>query len=280
MGSQLINRSTKLVSMTSAGEIFYEFARNSLRQFSQTEDEISALEGKPRGLIRFCAFELCSRFFLPERIAHVADKYPDIRVDVLYTDRLVDPIGEQLDFALRGLFPVSSELITYPLWRYENMLCASVRYVERMGLPQTPGDLSRHVVVVNAGSARVLHDWYFKSSSGSVIRAGVKPRHTVNNSLALYELLCEGVGVGRLADWVAMPAIEQGILTRVCPDFSLVSSAGQHPQMHVVYGSKGLPRKCRVLLEALRDKPRFQPPPRRAARSRPASQRGASKKRS
>src|SRR5690606_34995659 len=102
--------------------------------------------------------------------------YPDLRFDILYTDKTVDPIEEQLDFALRGLFPISSELITYPLWSYKYFLCASAEYIDWMGCPRVPEDLYEHSIVVN-GAPRSVSTWYFTSSTGNH-RITLRPPHT------------------------------------------------------------------------------------------------------
>jgi DNA-binding transcriptional LysR family regulator len=94
-------------------------------------------------------------------------------------------------------------------------------------------------------------DWYFKSEVRTV-RMRMQAAHRVNTGSGLYELVCAGVGIGRLANWVAQPALKAGTLVQVCPAYRLVSSTGHRPQMHAVYGSKGLPRRTKVLLDALR----------------------------
>jgi DNA-binding transcriptional LysR family regulator len=98
---------------------------------------------------------------------------------------------------------------------------------------------------------RILKDWYFQSAARTV-RMHVQPAHRVSTGSGLYEMLCSGLGVGRLASWAAQSAIEAGTLVRVCPAYRLVSSSGHSPQMHAVYGSRGLPRRTKVFLDALR----------------------------
>ena len=92
---------------------------------------------------------------LPAVLRRYAEDYPDVRIDISYTDKWVDPIAEGLDFAVRGGFPASSELLGARLWPYERLLCASPDYVARMGLPREPEDLVRHRLIMHTGP-RVL----------------------------------------------------------------------------------------------------------------------------
>ncbi len=250
LGIQLIQRSHKLLSLTGAGEIYYDFAKKMLEVQTEAEDEIANLQSNPKGWIRFSAPDICSRFFLPQHIGALSKHFPNIRIDVLYTDAMVDPIQENLDFSIRGAYPAASELIGYPLWQYERVLCASPSYIERHGLPQEPEELTHHTMVLHT-APRILKDWYFKSEARTV-RMHMQASHRVNTGNGLYDLICSGVGVGRLASWVAQSAIKTGILVRVCPSYRLVSSSGQDPQMHAVYGSRGLPRRTKIFLDALR----------------------------
>jgi DNA-binding transcriptional LysR family regulator len=250
LGTQLLQRSHKLLSLTGAGEIYYDFAKKMLEVQAEAEEELSNLQSDAKGWIRFSAPDICSRFFLSEQIATFSRQFQDIRIDVLYTDVVVDPIEEQLDFSIRGAYPAASELIGYRLWQYERVLCASPDYVEQHGLAREPEDLALHTIVLHT-APRILKDWYFQSTLRTV-RTHMQAAHRVNTGSGLYEAVCCGLGVGRLPGWVAQSAIEAGTLVRVCPAYRLVSSSGHNPQMHAVYGSRGLPRRTKVFLDALR----------------------------
>ncbi|MDY7546732.1 LysR family transcriptional regulator [Glaciimonas sp. CA11.2] len=252
LGVQLLQRSHKLLSLSGAGEVYYDFAKKMLEVQAEAEDEITNLQSGVTGSIRFSAPEIFSRFFLPEQIGIFTQDFSDMRIDVLYTDIIVDPIQENLNFSIRGVYPTSSELIGYPLWSYDRILCASPAYIKKHGTPIEPEDLSGHTIVLHT-APRVLKDWYFKSDART-LRMHMPATHRVNSGAGLYELIRTGMGVGRLASWVTKTAIENGELVHLCPAYRLVSSSGKSPQMHAVYGSKGLPRRAQMLLELLRAK--------------------------
>jgi DNA-binding transcriptional LysR family regulator len=252
LGVQLLQRSHKLLRLSGAGELYYESAKKMLEVQTEVEDEIGNLQSGATGSIRFSAPEIFSRFFLPEQIGILAQDFPDMRIDVLYTDVVVDPIQENLDFSIRGAYPTSSELIGYPLWDYDRILCASPAYIGKHGAPNEPEDLSGHAIVLHT-APRILKDWYFKSDART-LRMHMPATHRVSSGTGLYELIRAGMGIGRLAAWVAKPAIDSGELVHICPAYQLVSSSGRSPQMHAVYGAKGLPGRAKMLLEVLRTK--------------------------
>lgn len=250
LGTPLLQRSQKRVSLTAAGDVYYDYARRMLEVQAQAEESIAELQNESKGWIRFSAPEICSRHFFPAQLARLSKEFPDVQIDVLYTDAIVDPIQQQLDFSLRGAYPISSDLIGYPLWEYDRILCAAPDYIEQFGMPTEPEHLKEHQLVLHT-APRILKDWHFACESRTV-RLHVHASHRVNTGTGLLELVAAGMGIGRLSEWVAAPYLKNGTLVRVCSDYKLVSSSGQHAQMHAVYSSRGLPKRTKMFLEWLR----------------------------
>jgi DNA-binding transcriptional LysR family regulator len=250
LGMALLQRSQKRVALTAAGEVYYDYARRMLAMQAEAEEALADVQDTPKGWIRFSAPDIGSRHFFPAQIARLAERFPDVQIDVLYTDAQVDPIQETLDFAIRGAYPADSDLLAYPLWEYDRILCASPAYAARAGLPREPEQLAEHPLVQHV-APRVLKDWHFASATRTV-RLHMRAAHRVNTGNGLLELVLAGAGVGRLASWVAAPYLQSGALVRACPAYTVVSASGQPAQMHAVYGSRSLPRRTRVFLDALR----------------------------
>src|SRR5450830_194452 len=141
LGTTLLQRSQKRVSLTAAGEVYYDHAKRMLEVHAEAEEALANLHNEAKGWIRFSAPEICSRFFFPTQLATLAREFPDLQIDVLYTDVVVDPIQEKLDFAIRGAYPASSDLIGYPLWEYDRILCAAPAYIDKAGLALEPEQL-------------------------------------------------------------------------------------------------------------------------------------------
>jgi DNA-binding transcriptional LysR family regulator len=250
LGVPLLQRSQKRVALTAAGEVYYDHAQRILAVQAEAEESMAELENMPKGWIRFSAPEIGSRHFFPAQIARLAARFPEVQIDVLYADALVDPIQEKLDFAIRGAYPAPSDLIGYPLWEYDRILCAAPAYVGQAGMPQEPEEVAEHRLVQHT-APRILKDWHFASAARTV-RLHMRAAHRVNTGNGLLELVLAGAGIGRIASWVAAPYLDSGALVRVCPAYTVVSGSGQPAQMHAVYGGRSLPRRTRMFLDALR----------------------------
>lgn len=250
VGSELLQRSQKLLSLTAAGASYYPHARQILDLQAAAEEALAGLGGEAPGWIRCAAPESLSIGVLPAVLADFGRQHPDVSIDVRFSDEPLDPIQEKLDFTIRGAFPQSSELIGFPLWNYRRHLYASPDYIRRMGLPLHPDELARHELIMHT-APRILKDWHFVAD-GEQRRFRVAPRYRLNSGAAVYHAARAGAGIARLADWLAEAAVRDNALVKVCPAYRLTSSAGLDPQMHAVYARGRLPARVRLFLDALR----------------------------
>ncbi|OAS94428.1 LysR family transcriptional regulator [Achromobacter xylosoxidans] len=250
VGAQLLLRSKSSVALTPQGESYFEYARELLRLESQAREALHDAQQGDQGRLRFSAPDLLGVTLLPAVLRRYAAEHPGVTVDIHYTDKAIDPIAEGLDFAIRGGFPASSDLLGARLWPYERLLCASPDYVACMGLPREPEELARHRLIMHTGP-RVLKDWHLRRDK-RIVRMHAEPAVRVSTSSGLMALALQGVGIARLADWAAAPEIARGTLVRVCPGYTATSARGVAPQMHAVYGSRSLPARARAMLAAIR----------------------------
>ncbi len=250
LGRELVSRNHRNVSLTPAGEAYYEIAKSALRQLASAGEVFARSASELQGWVRFSAPPILESRLLPEALAEVAARHPSLHLDITYTDAFVDPAQAGLDFAIRGGYPASSSLIGQTLWRYDRYLCASPAYVERHGFPERPEELDGHSFVIHTGP-RLLRDWHLHDGRGTV-QVHVDTTHRVNTGSGLTELLLRGVGISRLASWVAQPLLDSGALVRVCPRHTVVSRTGQPAEMHVVYQGHELSGQSRAVIAAVR----------------------------
>jgi DNA-binding transcriptional LysR family regulator len=251
LGRDLVNRNSRSVSLTAAGEAYYEVAKSALRQLAAGTEIVAGDPAALHGWVRFSAPAVLESRILPEAIAVLADSHPGLHLDVTYTDAFVDPAASGLDFAIRGAYPLSSGLIGQSLWRYRRFLCASPGYVRQHGMPHEPVDLPDHRFVIHTGP-RLLRDWHL-SDGESTTRAHVRPTHRVSSGAGLLAFLEAGSGIGRVASWIAEPLMAEGRLVRVMPKYTVVSRTGQQAEMHVVHQSHALSNSSRAVIAALRE---------------------------
>ena len=249
-GVKLFNRSSNAVSLTEAGERFLPHAYKMLDLQREADEDLAGLSGLAHGWIRFSAPEFLGHGVLPRLIAQYCEHYPDVNVDVIFTDETIDPAKSKLDFSIRGAFPQSSDLIGFPLWSYSRYLYASPGYLERRVMPDSIEALEAHSLILHT-APRILKEWNFRSEE-QAISFRVHPKFRFSSGAAVFHAALAGVGIARLADWLAEPEVEAGRLVRVCPEYKLTSSSGESPQMHAVYPAGSLPLRVKSLLEVIR----------------------------
>ena len=249
-GVKLFNRSANAVTLTEAGERLLPHAQRLLDVQRDAGDELAALNGSAKGWIRFSAPELLGLEVIPGLIADYCQHYPDVNIEVIFTDETIDPAKSKLDFSVRGAFPQSSDLIGYPLWSYSRHLYASPDYLKRKGTPTTIDALENHALILHT-APRILKEWNF-CREGRMTSLRVNPKLRLSSGTAVFKMALAGAGIARLADWQAEPEVQAGHLVRVCPDHTLTSSTGENPQMHAVYPAGNLPLRVKFFLETVR----------------------------
>ncbi|QXI26480.1 LysR family transcriptional regulator [Pseudomonas vanderleydeniana] len=249
-GVKLFNRSANAVSLTEAGERLLPHAYKMLDLQREADEDLAGISGLANGWIRFSAPESLAHGVIPRLIAQYCERYPQVNIDVVFTDETIDPARSKLDFSIRGAFPQSSDLIGFPLWSYARYLYASPAYLERCGMPDSIEALDRHSLILHT-APRILKEWNFRNDQ-QAIGFRVHPKFRFSSGAAVFQAALAGVGIARLADWLAEPEVEQGRLVRVFPAYRLTSSSGENPQMHAVYPAGNLPQRVKMLLELIR----------------------------
>src|SRR6185312_5020169 len=164
LGIQLLNRTTRKVSVTEAGRAFYERCTQILAEVEEAETAASDLHSTARGTVRVNTSVALARLVTP-LIADYVTSYPDVSFELIMTDRMVDLVEEGFDLALRtGPLP-DSTLIARRLGLGRKILCASPDYLTRHGTPQHPADLAEHNCLTYVNSF-LDHHWHFAALAG------------------------------------------------------------------------------------------------------------------
>lgn len=144
LGTQLLNRTTRRQHLTGFGENYYERCKEILRLVAEGEAQAQSLQSTPTGKLRVTAPVTFGTEALMPALSGYLDRYPDVSVDVVLCDRVVDLVEEGFEVAIRiGQLP-DSGLVAKSLSPYRLMICASPSYLARRGTPMAPEDLSQH----------------------------------------------------------------------------------------------------------------------------------------
>jgi DNA-binding transcriptional LysR family regulator len=248
LGVQLLHRTTRRLSLSSEGEVYFARARQILNDIAEAEIEVTRSRGAPRGRLRintsngFGIHQLAPA--LPEFIA----RYPEVEIDLVLTDRIVDVSADPADVIIRAGPVADVAALSFKIADFERVVCASPAYLARHGAPRTPAELADHTCVVIAN--QVARGWPFRTADG-ITHVELKRRLTVDNSEAALRLVLNGGGITRLGDITVAELIADGSLVPLLAD---VHSA-EPLRLSALYleGRNRLP-KVRVFLDFLTER--------------------------
>ncbi len=268
LGSTLIVRSTRKLSLSPAGQRYLAHARELLRQHQAALDDLAELQGSAEGLLRIAAAEFVGAQLLAPWLAEFQERHPRLRFELWLSDEPQDLLSQPVDLALRSGFPSLSGGWYRHYGHYPRQLYASPAYLARHGQAQHPDELAAHRLILH--SAVPSEDWHFQGQGERLTRR-IQPWNRCNTGSGLLGLVQAGLGIGRLAPWLVAEALAQGQLQGVLGDWELTTAQGERASFYAVYPEREPPYKTRLLLDFLGEKLRAPPyvyAP--AARLRPA----------
>ncbi len=243
LGVRLLHRTTRKLSLTEAGERYFEHAAQALTAAGQAEDAVTELQGEPQGHLRISAPMSFGRLHVAPLIPKFLKRCPKLQIDLVMDDRKVDLVAGGFDVAIRAGNLPASTLIARKLAPVRQVLCASPDYIDRYGRPATPAELSDHNCVLYSYSSDA-NEWTLIGEGGPETMT-VSGSYQVNNSEALLEALREGVGIGRLPTFVAGPDLKTGRLVKLFESYSLPDFS-----LYAVFPERQyLPAKVRAFLD-------------------------------
>lgn len=210
LGVRLLNRTTRALTLTAEGESYFTRSQRILADIRDAEAEAVRSRDRPRGLLRMNVGVAFGLHQLARATPLFLERYPEIQLELIVTDRMVDLFKETADLALRtGPLPDSS-LIARKICDLQRVICASPTYLARHGIPMTPDDLRDHnCIAINASNK--LNQWPFRTAKGRRILP-VSGNVIANNAETVLQLGLAGVGIVCLGDNIVGDEIRRGNL--------------------------------------------------------------------
>ncbi|EHJ95082.1 LysR family transcriptional regulator [Agrobacterium tumefaciens] len=246
LGTRLINRSTRVFKLTSEGCVFFERATRILADIEDAERIASARE-VPSGRLRLSTSASYATHVLAGLLPEFLERYPEITVDIVQSDLVVDLLEERMDVAVRAGPLKSSSLVARRLGDTAMTIVAAPSYVDRRGLPRTIEELERHDRL-GLGYTRSMDGWPL-ISAGATIFTPVVARVQANDGEALRQLVLAGNGIARLANFTIRDDLKAGRLVPVLDEYN----PGYREEFHAIHIGQGgpLPSRVRALLDFL-----------------------------
>jgi len=251
-GVRLLHRTTHAISLTAEGERLLEGARDLLREAERLEATLDhAAASGAGGRIRLSAPAPFIRARLARQIPALLRANPDIELELKVDDGTLDLAAEGIDIAIRfGSLSSQPGLVATPLGSFPWVLCATPRYVELIGAPQSPADLDAHhqIGFRDPGNGRLLAWQFANPVDGGVVRHSPRPRIVVEDMGAIWSMMRNGLGLAWLPAWVGLLEIREGRVVELLRKWRIGETA-----IHAVrLDRRHTPRRIRRLLDDLR----------------------------
>ncbi|MBZ9776763.1 LysR substrate-binding domain-containing protein [Mesorhizobium sp. CO1-1-8] len=247
LGARLVSRSTRKLQLTPEGTAFYESGLRILADMAAAEQEAAA-GASPRGRLRVNSYVPFGVRRLIPLLPRFLERYPDISVDLVLTDSVIDLMAERADVAIRAGPLSESRLVARKLGQSPVVVVAAPSYLEKHGMPQTPADLDRHNRM-GFGFVRHIDGWPFLDAEGRAIMVPINGNTLVSDGEAMRLMALAGAGIARLARWHVASDIAAGGLVSLLEAFN----PGDEEPTHAVYVGQGrhLPARVRAFLDFL-----------------------------
>lgn len=220
LAARLLHRTTRRVSLTEAGQRFFESAQHIAAELADAKSATSALQSSPRGTLRLAAPVTFGMKVLAPIVADYLAAYPEMRIDIALSDRRIDLVEDGFDMAIRVGDLEDSGLIARSLATTRLVLCASPDYLKRRGRPRHPRDLGSHDCMeytLRLPRAR----WTFTSPQGKKITQAISGRLKASNGEVLRAAAVRGLGLALAPEFVVNSDLERGTLVSVMNGFRL-----------------------------------------------------------
>jgi DNA-binding transcriptional LysR family regulator len=246
VGIALVQRTTRSVSLTEAGERLHAEIAPALRELRAAIAGTEALRARPCGLLRLAVSSIAEKFLSGPFLAGFAERHPEVHLDITVTDDELDIVADAYDAGVRLGEVIEQDMIAVPIAGQERQLavCAPA-YRDRVGVPSHPAELPAHRCIGWRPAARSEpYRWEF-AEDGKDFRVAVAPEITTNDMALMIELAEAGAGITFGMEHSFRPSIERGALVPVLEDYCPYFAG-----FHLYYPSRrNVAPKLRALVE-------------------------------
>lgn len=249
LGVRLLNRTTRSVSPTEAGLELLSRLQAALSSLDEALDAVTAFRGRVAGTVRVNAPRVAAAALVRDILPRMAERFPDVTVDIVVEGRLIDIVSGGFDAGVRLIGSIPKDMIAVPFASPIRFVCvASPAYLDHAGEPKTPEDLERHRCIGHRMPSGKLYRWEFERAGQELTIDATGPAVLDDEDL-MVEAAMQGLGIAYVANWVAEAALAEGRLRTVLSAWMHGSEA-----VAVYYpGHRAVPPALRAFLDVVRD---------------------------
>ncbi|MDO5055253.1 LysR family transcriptional regulator [Pasteurella oralis] len=241
--TRLLQRTTRKISPTEAGLIYYQHCQPILVELEDAESSISNLSTSLQGNLSISVPRDFGLLFITPNLAKFVKDNPNLHVDIEFNDRMVDLVAESYDVALRIGYLQDSSLVAKRVASVSTLFVASPKYLAKYGTPKVPEDLQRHDCLLYKAVGNQIY-WEFNNGK-QVQRLKMRSKLVCNNGLTLTELAKSGLGIINTPHFFVENELRTGELVEILAEYQQ-----QKLDIHLVYPHRRhLPAKTKAFIE-------------------------------
>ncbi len=217
LGVRLLVRGSRMHKLTEAGQSYYERAVNILNEIEEAESEARSLTSTPRGRLRVTVPTLFGSLYVAPLISEFLATFPEIRLDMSFTEKMINLVEENMDVAIRLGDLKDSSMIARRLGSYKLIIVATPTYLEKHSEPQHPGELSKHnCLVYTLGSHGTV--WSFSNQKADTA-VHVSGNFQCDTGFGLMEMVLANTGIAFMPTWLVASHIKSGQLIHILTNY-------------------------------------------------------------
>ncbi len=246
LGIRLFQRTTRRLSLTEAGELYYDRTTRIINELDEAKLALSELDGKPTGILRLNVPGSLSRRHIIPVITAFQKKYPAVEIVLLASDQLMDMIEHRIDLTVRLGRLSDSSLVARKIASGKRVVCTSKDYIKKAGCPESPCDLDQHNCLTFRSNPGV-NSWKFRNKKGTVSEVRVSGNLYANDGESLVAAASEGHGIILVPEWLVSCELKEKTLMPILNSYRAVP---KETPMYALYPKQRyLAPKVRVFID-------------------------------
>ena len=217
LGSRLLNRTTRTISLTDAGRAYFERCSQIVIDAENAERSIGQLQDNPKGLLRVNAPVSFGSIYLLDHLSEFLKRFPEITLEVEFNDRMIDVVAEGYDVVIRAGQIQDSNLVARKFTTSKSIVVASPEYFKNNGRPETVSELENHACLAYSLIPNPTLWEFMKDGNRTVVK--VTPRLMCNNAAVEVAMAVNGIGIGRIPLFCCEQEIAEGTLEIILDDY-------------------------------------------------------------
>jgi DNA-binding transcriptional LysR family regulator len=247
LGAKLLHRTTRRLTLTSDGEAWLAHCVAAMAELDRGEDVLSVAQRAPSGRVRIDLPSAFGRLYIMPVLLGLMDRFPALMLNVSFTDRIVDLIGEGIDLVVRiGALEDTQDLVARPIGVQRLVICGAPAYLAAHGKPVIAADLANHDCIVGW---RPEHNvaWLLKDANGATVHHLIRVKHEIRDYEMLLAAVTAGSGLAQLPLWLAGDDLRRGRLVTALDGMS----GGEEPINILWPRTRTVPAKLRVVIDEI-----------------------------